>query len=275
MKIGTPELGRLTQGTIFSCAYAERYEGSCVHGIVITARCDLAQDKFPILNFIPIVAFDDWIRKDGFEIAYARAEKSAAAEQSSLLKEWMLSESLLLGNSIERIVDVYTSGLEGRAQKKARERGGSVVKKMAALASLPTEDIVGLSSIDSKAVDSVVRDVMTHKASGHYFFSTTAPDEGQNCYVGLLREASFLPRDLAIAVAGGIGRQSPDMYKNPLWDRWVRFHDDDDMAMPIGQLLSPDIEHLMQTFGLLFGRIGLADTPQEYIDIFCRRAKGV
>ena len=35
--------------------------------------------------------------------------------------------------------------------------------------------------------------------------------------------------------------------------------------MPVGTLPSPLIEHLMQTFSLLFVRIGLDDIPPSYL----------
>lgn len=50
MVVKEPLLGQLNQGSIFSCGQAERYPGCSVGGVVLTARCDLAQDKFNVLN---------------------------------------------------------------------------------------------------------------------------------------------------------------------------------------------------------------------------------
>lgn len=54
-----------TQGTVFSCAYAEDYTDTSVYGLVITARCDAAQDKAPIFSYIPVVSLPDWVLCDG------------------------------------------------------------------------------------------------------------------------------------------------------------------------------------------------------------------
>jgi hypothetical protein len=35
--------------------------------------------------------------------------------------------------------------------------------------------------------------------------------------------------------------------------------------MPLGLLRSPNLEHLMQSFALFFGRIGIADIPPKYV----------
>ena len=37
------------------------------------------------------------------------------------------------------------------------------------------------------------------------------------------------------------------------------------LALPIGQVRSPNIEHLMQAFSTLFGRIGLTDLDESYV----------
>jgi len=39
-----------------------------------------------------------------------------------------------------------------------------------------------------------------------------------------------------------------------------------DFAMPIGEIVSPYVEHLLQTFSHLFGRIGLPDPDRAKVD---------
>ena len=66
--ISAPKLGFLTQGTLFTCAAAEDYGGCNVHGLVITARCDVAQNKAAVFNYLPVVSLDDWVPpQQGFE----------------------------------------------------------------------------------------------------------------------------------------------------------------------------------------------------------------
>lgn len=67
-----PRQNEFTQGTVFSCAYAEDYPETTSYGLVITARCDAAQDKAPIFSYIPVVPLDDWILCDGASIAMDR-----------------------------------------------------------------------------------------------------------------------------------------------------------------------------------------------------------
>ena len=271
MMVQQPVMGKLNQGSIFSCATADRYPDADVRGLVITARCDMAQGKSPVVNYVPVVSFDDWMKIDGFEIARERVDKKIRGEITSLLKEWSVAPSVLLATSLPDVVRTYVDGLDEKARRRANERGSRVLQRHTAFRNCNVSDVRTLAELDERIVHDVVRELMNYKLSGHYYISGVLPDEAPACYVALLRESSFLPRDLAAAIAKGVAIDSVDYRKNPSWTRWVRVAEDD-MAMPIGALPSPHVEHLMQTFSMLFGRIGLPDTQAEHVDEYCRRA---
>lgn len=79
-------------------------------------------------------------------------------------------------------------------------------------------------------------------------------------YVALLREVKHIPRELALAIASGLDadaylalqQQQPECAGRLAVGK-------DDFSLPLGILRSPDIEHLMQEFSWLFGRIGIED----------------
>jgi hypothetical protein len=86
-------------------------------------------------------------------------------------------------------------------------------------------------------------------------------------FVALVREIQAIPKDLAVAVAGGL---DSDLYgsmcqSNPSFHNKLLISRDD-LAYPIGQMLSPHLEHLLQSFAFLFGRIGLPDPDKTYVD---------
>lgn len=272
MKIQAPTLGRLNQGAMFTCATAERYPDCDVLGLVITARCDIAQGKFPVMNYVPVVPFDDWIRVDGFEIARERLSKKMAGELSALFRDWGLAESVLRANSLEIVVNGYLDGLDERSVRRARERGAKIVERQKAFEVVAPGDVKAIADLDERTVHEVVKELMTQKLAGHYYIGAVTPDEAPSCYIALLREATFLPRDLAISIAKGLSCESSEYLRNRQWDRWIKFRTEDDMAMPVGQLPSPYVEHMMQAFSLLFGRIGLPDTKSSHIEEYCRRA---
>lgn len=85
-----PRYGYITQGTIFCCATAAYYTGCQVYGLTITARCDIAQNKYSILNYLPIVKLGDWFLRDGLdilseqEIAYQYGKLKGMLRQANL-----------------------------------------------------------------------------------------------------------------------------------------------------------------------------------------------
>ena len=99
-----PKTDQFTQGTIFSCGYAEEYEGVAIYGLVITARCDAAQDKAPIYSFVPVVALKDWIMSDGAQIIIERSILDHQNTRKNILLGIDLSASLLKTKTPDEIV---------------------------------------------------------------------------------------------------------------------------------------------------------------------------
>ena len=88
-------VGQINQGSIFSCAKAERSPDCAVYGLVLTARRDLEQDKYNMLNYAPAVPLRDWLRVDGYELVLLRASADLASRTASALKTIDLPPSIL------------------------------------------------------------------------------------------------------------------------------------------------------------------------------------
>lgn len=272
MTVRQPLLGSLTQGAIFSCARAERYTACQVYGLVMTARCDLEQDKYNVLNYVPVVSLSDWLRVDGYEIASARAEAQTHSRLESALKSVNLPKSILASQTAESILETYISrdGIPKNVAK-AKPKFEDIVSRLKRHAEWQT----GYSSENVDIFDcdnigaAMIKELVTHRLAGYYFLKTIAPDEQETGFVALLREISHLPRGLARLIAGGLEADNHELTEKGEWLAYVDFSTDD-FAMPLGQLESPHVEHLLQTFSTLFGRIGLPDTPPEVINRFCQ-----
>ena len=111
-----PREGEFTQGTVFSCAYAEDYPDVVIYGLVITARCDAAQDKTPIFSYIPAVSLHDWMLCDGANIAMDRLGADCQGNLRKALKDAELSESLLETKALD---EIYESHFKERERDKA------------------------------------------------------------------------------------------------------------------------------------------------------------
>lgn len=260
-----PRDGEFTQGTVFSCAAAENYSASSVYGLVITARCDAAQDKTPIFSYIPVVSLHDWMLGDGANIVMDRTRAECLGILRKALRDASLSESLLETKTTEEIYQSHFKSREADKSWTARcaklrttielytradaLRGGSELREERRL------HLVSSTSI----VDGVVKELSGHRLAGFYLLSDMPSLNGEfNNYVALLREIHHIPAALTREIVSGLSKEA--------WSsrgsgdiRCPRFAMTDDLAAPVAKLRSPWIEHLMQNFTMLFARIGVVD----------------
>lgn len=271
MSIVRPLLGRLNQGCIFTCASAENYVGCRVHGFVITARCDIEQDKFPVLNYLPIVNLDDWLERDGFDILHSRLVAETEGALDGLLKEFDIPKSLLNSQSLEQIKEAFfPEPFTDKASRTKSERLTKTIAKLSELQAAHDAQIASPSSlfgINERASGQLIRELIHNKLSGHYFLPTIDDSRNNDGYVILLREVKHLPRQIVQKIADGLDATEA----KALQHAQALCFEIDDFAMPIGELASPNIEHVLQVFSSLFGRIGLKDHPQSFIDHLCQR----
>lgn len=275
--ISKPRLGRITQGTIFCAAKAEDYSGRPVWGVVITARCDTAHEKTPQVNYLPLVTIEDWLLGHGGLISLDKDEAEVLNKFKSLLKKRGLEESLLLVHDVDTIVNTHfsnTSDSQSENSKQAKEFlkdcevAGLLANRLDVLRKcllhpLPNGFGIKAALPDArKSVESVVKDLVTHKLAGYYFIpsiGSLSEKVSDNGYVVLLREIHHVSRRGVIALTEGVSSDSdPKNHSNLCFDCF-------DFALPVAELTSPWTEHLLQSFCNLFGRIGIADADKRIV----------
>ena len=271
-EVHSPSRGPLTQGTIFSGVKALNYDHCTAHGIVITARCDVANDKVNSYSFLPIVSLSDWIQRDGRIILAERMMSSAKGRLRDLLRHSGNSPSVLETESLDRIREIlFPVGAKNKKLDGLRKQFDDNAQRFQlaqrALDSTPEERLCNevVSSMPSLK-DVLVKELTTYRLNGYYFLKRLNPGGADSGFVVLLREVGMLPRSVAMAVAEGLDQsQFVELCKNDSSLSGKMLINEDDLAMPIGVLASPNIEHLMQTFSYLFGRIGINDHEPSYV----------
>lgn len=276
-KLDRPTLGRLEQGLIFSCAMAEDYPASEVWGITITARCDIAHDKAPVLNYLPIVSLRDWMQADGRLILCSRLLKHINSQQKSILQQCGFSPSILMVQSQHRIAETLFAQSDDkkiqRHHKRFSELADAYTRTQAAQAGkLVRPEVYQLFREFPNLTKGISAELSTNSLNGFYFLSTLAPEGPADGYVVLLREVRHIPRNLAHLIASGLSsEQYLELCKSEPSSAARLSFIHSDFAMPIGQLLSPEMEHLIQVFAFLFSRIGIDDLDQDYVSLLWER----
>jgi len=270
--VNAPSRGLLTQGTIFSGARAESYVGCDVHGLVITARCDIANDKVHSYNYLPVVRLTDWIQRDGRTILAERLQAEALGSLRIVLRECGHSPSILETEGLERIGQVlFESEKPDKKLAKLQQRFVENAERYGlatrAVASDPDQRLCNV--VVSKCPhlkDGLVKELVTYRLNGFHFLKRIEPHGTDLGFVVLLREIQVLPRTVGLAIATGFGHfEFEEMCKTDASLRTRLDVPKDALAMPVGALISPYVEHLMQAFATLFGRIGIADHESSYV----------
>ena len=260
----SPRQDEFTQGIIFSCATAENYGEQSVCGLVITARCDAAQDKAPIYNYIPVVSLTDWVLADGGQIALERAIGDCENGLKNILLQAGLSETLLKSKTP---TEIHATHLAKKAEQDKKwlpkcsnflELAKSLGEMRAAVDGDDRTEKRRLLPLSKKLVDAVVRELTGNRLLGYYLLRgvPNIHDETVGDYVALLREIHHIPNSLAKRIAKGLSKDDILGEPNIVCPRFVG---EDDYSMPIARLKSPWIEHLMQSLTMVFARIGVED----------------
>lgn len=277
MKKARPDLvpaayGKITQGTVFSCAHASRYTNCEVYGLTITARCDVAQQKYPVLNFLPLVRLKDWLRRDGLDILREQELSERAGKLKGMLRKEKLSDVLPASISLDEIGNVhFPLDVGSRAKKATSQQFWNFCKECKEFDEVNCQDdpdliFMWFTTNRPSKVEEIIRRLSRHAVLGHYFLETLSEEEsGAQGYVCLLREVATLPKSVAEKLGKGLDSES---YKEICGDSSPNHglvFEGDNLAMPVVQIGSPTLEHLLQSFGNLFGRIGVEDPVEDVI----------
>lgn len=85
----------VTQGLYFYGLRSQLYPSKPVHGIVITARCDLAQSKVNQVHYLTAITLNDWIKSDCLYMITKSVIKSSQKKIITWMQENKLNSNLL------------------------------------------------------------------------------------------------------------------------------------------------------------------------------------
>lgn len=267
--IGYPSTIELTQGTIFTCAASEDYPDASPRGLVITARCDVAHGKAPVISYVPLIDFRAWLFCDGLRLLALRVLAASQGTMRSALREAGLTGSMLDTLSPQTVRE-HLAEMTDKAQRNAAKRYASAeAQKEAAEAALRaavgTKPMANLFDAQPKEYQRILQELLSNGVSDYHFIERSEPGEQCEGYVALLREIRYLPVALASELKNGIDLQrfSELCREQPRYADKLTITNEEQYAMPVGMLRSPFIELFMQRFTSLYARIGVTDFSPE------------
>lgn len=243
--IEMPDRRFFTQGSIFDgLVISDEVMG---FGIIISARCDIANSKSRNILFLPIYNLSDWLRFVGNDVVVRRSYKSLRSQLVEKLKKLEMPESCLDTYPAEEIIRVASSN---------RLFNGDNFSEM--LYAYKNKEINLKISVMKKEREKLIDSVISNNESDAYFLEQVHSNKVLQSYVVDLSEPMSIPRSLADELRKGLNPFSED--KNGYF-----CYDNGDVSNSyISVLKSPYIEHLLQKFSYYYSRIGTEDLDSEF-----------
>ncbi|MBW4975464.1 hypothetical protein KZZ08_17670 [Roseovarius mucosus] len=225
-----------------------------------------------MLNYLPLVKLKDWLRRDGLDILVEQEKSDQDGTLKAMLRQAGLSDALATAISLERIEATHFSAEQSnKGQRKLNEKFSEYVAEVRDFEGIEYKgDSDALFSWFSrnrkKKIEEIVRRLSRHGVLGHYLLERIVDGDPESTgYVCLLREVVTLPRNVAEKIGKGLDKPTYEsLCGTGLTDQGLMIGADD-MAVPVIEIGSPTIEHILQSFSNLFGRIGVADPVDKVI----------
>lgn len=263
MRLEHPEAGRLQQGAIFNCAIVPGYDDCPCFGLVLTARCDLEHAKHTVVNYLPVVRFSDWARKNLCALLAKRLGVDLEKQITSALSKKGVSDKVRETFPLREVILKETAGIEQEALL-LKCTNLEVLTKVAHYDEPHRDDASTIITLAGKNAEKLVEDLIKQRLPEYYFLEATdisGPDSGGA--VVLLRRMTTLSCNIADRISEGITEQ--DSHGMSGIEHVLTFNHDP-LCIVTGVLRSPDLEHLAQQFAHLFIRIGIKDQEQATLE---------
>ena len=107
----------VNQGSVFIGAYAEDYTNSINYGLIITARCDIAQNKAKKYSYLPLIPLNSWLKHDFIQLLYKRVIKGTEKTLISSFEAIGETELLLRTFSLEKLIEKFKDAGKEKQRK--------------------------------------------------------------------------------------------------------------------------------------------------------------
>lgn len=248
----------IQQGSIINNCISEDYPDYEVYGIIITPRCDIGNKKVSTIHYLPVIKFDDWLKKDFiklFEKQYKQNQKTALI---SKFKENNISPTILENNiSKADIIKIIN-------QKVTRKQLDQTLLFLNNYFNIEESDkISDIIKSNFKIRDIILKDIKDGKDRNYHLIEDW--NEKGKYVVVLLRDVRRITSSLADKLSKSVFEG--EVLEHEWGKNDLKMKNDSENILCIeAQLKSPFIEHLIQLFFYNFGRIGVDDMHKETID---------
>ncbi|TMO43259.1 MULTISPECIES: hypothetical protein [Pseudoalteromonas] len=247
-----PDRNYFSQGSIFEGLKV--LEERDTKGIVITARCDIANQKARNILCLPIYEMNDWMSVHGNTIIFRQTKKKLINKIQNSLTKFKEPNDCYRVFTQKRVLD--------EINKKKSTYETSDVEDLISMLNMYYEKKCDFSlNFVKKARSNLISNVINNKEASTYFIEQVDMDNTLKPYVIDLSEPISIPIDFMEKLKKGIKKQND-------CDGVFGFFNIPEAGISyISTLKSPYIEHLLQKFSQYYSRIGTEDICSDALEI--------
>ncbi|MDE7167721.1 MAG: hypothetical protein K2O28_02600 [Clostridia bacterium] len=272
--------GKLTQGSIINSVKIDKYPDYQFYGVVITARCDIANCKVSKFYYLTAAPIDIWIKSEGMQIA---VEQYYDKQLRTILKPWedkLPDYEKLLNSPLDNIIKLLSTAkpIDGNDSDDFKQKKEQTVEKLSELSiydsAVITKDASeklfkneNIKSNIINALNSVLEEKHTHYCFIPFIgLDAVASDKSNFSKAEMINEGYIINLldigYLDYKTAEKIEKQELDFDKlTPedleYYNQFFCLNSKGDLIYPENIIISPYIEWIMQQFSQAFIRIGV------------------
>ena len=256
----------LTQGTVISSLRSKKYLQEICFGVIITARCDLANKKVRKVFYLEALPLEEWVLSQcGTNYVLIGKTKNIVEQIERILNNYDLDWGTIKTFSLEEFNTVVDSEITVRRDnikiKELYNKYMEITKQYSN--KIERKNVVRTYKNDvCNSISTIISGQNTH-----YLY---IPPDGMSCGFekGLivdLQEVDYLNfEEIEDLISYKIDIQNSNLSdeKKTHYDKKFYIYEGVGYSMPVCNINSPWIEYLLQHFSNAFSRIGI-DTPQK------------
>lgn len=273
------DYGRITQGSILNNVRVAQFPGVSFLGIIVTARCDIANCKVPKFHYLTAATIKDWIRTEGLLLAI---QKYYDSEIKQILQEWknLPNHQEMIYYSLDKIKESISDAcvIEGYTEKSLCAKKKKTIERLESLRKF-TKNTLTESDADEflkierihKQTMNILEEVIGEKRQHYCFlphqgYNEVSPENPNREYDGIiinLLDINVLDYPTAEKI------ESQDLDFDKLTSEQIEKYNkmffltkSHDIIYPETIIRSPYLEWVMQKFSNAFIRIGV-DYPDK------------
>lgn len=254
----------VTQGTLIYGMRSTKYPGVVTYGVLISAACDLEQEKIDKVFYLTAIPLDHWLYSNkGYQVVTAGLVKSCKKSLADCVEKHELSWDVVQTLSQEEFEIIVADNIKSKSERTSAISKFCKYKGVAK--ETPTlEEKLDVYRDDKKAISGVLEDIF-NGANTHFVFVpkkalSDSTFVGQGLIVDLL-ELDYLSIELVKRIARGeIDVKVLDECEKTSFDERFFIKEYEGYAYPEGDIIPPWREYVLQHFSNCFIRIGV-DNP--------------